>query len=68
MMKKDVQKTQEHTNQNVKVNQYSTQMKVNDDGPKLIEGSYSIKIKQPIQPEPHQVLIQKCHSLTVENV
>jgi len=67
-MKKDVQKIQEHTNLNSQINQDSTQMKINEVSPKIIEGSYSIKIKERIQPEPHQVLIQKSHSLTVEHV
>ena len=67
--KKEMRPSEESVNSNIPVNQDSISKQINNDNLKLIQRPIDVKIKEPIQSEPHQVLIlKKSRSTVIENI
>ena len=69
VQKKKVEISEKHGKPDTDPNQNSTQKVFSNNCPMVFESSLAIKIKEPIHPEPHEVLIiQKSHSAAVNNI
>ena len=66
---KKIRTSEESINSNIPLNQDSISKQVNNDSLKLTQRPIDVKIKEPIQSEPHQVLIlKKSRSTVIENI
>jgi len=69
VQKKKVEISEKHGKPDTDPNQNSTQKVFSNNCPMVFESSLAIKIKEPIHPEQHEVLIiQKSHSASVNNI
>ena len=69
MQKKKDEISEKHGELDTEPNHDSNQIVFSNDCPMIIEGSLAINIKEPIHPEPYEVLIiQKSHSAAVNNI
>ena len=66
---KEMRTSEGNINSNIPINQDSISKQINNDSLKMIQRPIDVKIKEPIQSEPHQVLIlNKSRSTVIENI
>ena len=66
---KEMRTSEGNINSNIPINQDSISKQINNYSLKMIQRPIDVKIKEPIQSEPHQVLIfKKSRSPAIENI
>jgi len=66
---KEMRTSEGNINSNIPINQDSISKQINNNSLKMIQKPVDVRIKEPIQSEPHQVLIfKKSRSPAIENI